>query len=74
MTTTSLPTVHDDDCLPGDRCVACGGCDCPDGEPRHCPGPSGSPEGCYSVDEHDQTYGEMGYEDGCAYGCHHGDR
>lgn len=55
---------HDEDCLPGDRCVECGGCDCPFGIPPQCDGP-----GCQSVEDHDQWCDENGYEE-CPYGCH----
>lgn len=40
--------AHAEDCLPGDRCVECDGCDCGGrgAIPRACEGP-----GCQSIDE-----------------------
>lgn len=60
---------HEEDCYSGYRCVACGGCDC-GLIPATCTG--AGPEGCQSIDDHEQEYDEAGYDenDGCSYGCH----
>lgn len=60
---TRTDLAHAKDCLPEDRCVECGGCDCGGrgAVPRACDG-----AGCQSVNEAEQWNAEMGWRPGVA--------